>query len=241
MVRQEELLCEGKTKRLYATDQQGLAVMFFKDEVTAYEGLKRGRILGKGAINNAITHKIYTLLKAQGIETHYVAPLDDVRCVVRTCEMIPLKIRVHNWVAGTLTERVGLPAGTKLDAPVIEMLHKSSRFVQTPITEDEAVAKGLVTAEEMHQLTETSLTINRILCGVMHTVSVEVVDIKMEYGRVDGHIILADEITPDNARFWDASTHEPLDIDCFKRDLGETERAYQELFARMKHVEEIHA
>lgn len=233
MVEIGKLLTEGKGKRVYETSDPDIAVVYFKDEAMAFHGLKRGRILGKGEINNAICGHLYTLLQQHGIETHFIEKLDARQSLVRRCEIIPIAVKVRNRVAGSLAKRIGFATGTKLDTPVVEFELKDEYLENPLINGTHAVAMHLATNQELRHIVDVALDINRILTEHMSDVGVELVDFKVEFGRCGGKIILADEISPDTARFWDAHTHEPMDIDRFRRDLGNVEQAYQDLLHRM--------
>ncbi len=233
MVEIGKLLTEGKGKRVYATNDPDAAVVYFKDEALAFRGLKRGRILGKGEVNNAVCGHLYSLLQAQGIETHFIKKLDARQSLVRRCEIIPIGVKIRNRVAGSLVKRIGLPTGTKLDAPIVEFELRDEYLDNPLINGTHAVALHLATQQELRFIVDTALKINQIVMDHMAEVGVELVDFKVEFGRWDGRIILADEISPDTARFWDARTHEPMDIDRFRRDLGNVEQAYQDLLHRM--------
>ena len=228
-----ELLKEGKSKRIYATNDPEMAVIYFKDEALAYHGLKRGRILGKGEVNNQVCKHIFTLLEEHGVKTHFVRQLDERQSVVKRLEMIPLGVKVRNLCAGSLTERVGLPVGTRLDPPVCEVTLKDDELDNPLINLSHVRALGIATAEEFYHIRATALEVNRILSAYMQKIGIELIDFKLEFGRYHGEILVADEITPDTARFWDMRTHECLDIDCFRRDLGDAEQAYQEVLHRM--------
>ena len=228
-----ELLKEGKSKRIYATNDPEAAVIYFKDEALAYHGLKRGRILGKGEVNNQVCKHIFTLLEENGVKTHFVRQLDERQSVVKRLEMIPLGVKVRNLCAGSLTERVGLPVGTRLDPPVCEVTLKDDELDNPLINLSHVRALGIATPEEFYAIRATALEVNRILSAYMQKIGIELIDFKLEFGRYHGEILVADEITPDTARFWDMRTHECLDIDCFRRDLGDAEQAYQEVLHRM--------
>jgi len=233
MVEIGKLLTEGKGKRVYETSDPNIAAVYFKDEALAFHGLKRGRILGKGEVNNAICGHLFNLLHQHGIETHYLRQLDARQSLIRRCEIIPIAIKVRNRVAGSLAKRIGFATGTKLDSPVVEFELRDEYLDNPLINGTHAVAMHLATQQELRLIVDTALKINQIIMDYMAEVGVELVDIKLEFGRCDGKIILADEISPDTARFWDANTHEPMDIDRFRRDLGNVEQAYQDLLHRM--------
>jgi len=231
------ILREGKGKKVYATDDPDKAIVYFKDEAMAFHGLKRGRILGKGEVNNAVCEHLYTLLQQHGIETHFIERIDARHSLVKRCEMLPFAVKIRNRVAGTLHTRTGLPVGMKLDAPVVEFTLKESEMEDDPLVNHTHIyAMKAATPEEMDEITRISLKIDDILTAYMKEINIELIDFKMEFGRYKGRILLADEITPDTARFWDSSTHEPLDIDRFRRDMDHVAEAYQEVFHRMMGV-----
>ena len=233
MVEIGELLSEGKGKRIYATSDPNAVVVYFKDEALAYHGLKRGRILGKGEVNNAVCAHLYKMLADKGIENHFIRQLDARQSLVKKAEIIPITIKVRNRVAGMLGARIGLETGTKLDSTIIEIVLRDEYLENPVINETHIMALHLATKEEIDFMIETSLKINDILTEYMADIGVELVDFKLEYGRYDGRVLLVDEIDADTSRFWDARTHEPMDIDRFRRDLGNVEQAYQDLLQRM--------
>ena len=233
MVEIGKLLTEGKGKRVYATNDPETAVVYFKDEAMAFHGLKRGRILGKGEVNNAVCGHLYQMLSEKGIETHYIEKLDARQSLVKRCEIIPIAVKVRNRVAGSLAKRIGYAIGTKLDSPIVEFELKDEYLDNPIINGTHAAAMHLATNQEMRFIVDTAIRINEILTEYMADIGVELVDIKLEFGRYEGKILLADEISPDTARFWDARTHEPMDIDRFRRDLGNVEQAYQDLLHRI--------
>ncbi len=228
------LILEGKGKRVYATDDPDLAVVYFKDEAMAFHGLKRGRILGKGEVNNAICDHLFTLLKDQGVENHFVQKLDARRSLVLRCEMMPFAVKVRNRVAGSMHVRTRLPVGMKLDEPVLEFVLKDTDMDVDPlVNHTHLYAMKAATPQELEEIRRLSRKINSILSAYMKEINIELIDFKIEFGRYKGKILLADEISPDKARFWDSLTHEPLDIDRFRRDLGDVAEAYQEVLHRM--------
>lgn len=228
-----KLLTEGKGKRVYATDDPDQAIVYFKDEAMAFHGLKRGRILGKGEVNNAISEQFFKMLEENGIPTHYLRRLDARQSLVKRCQILPVSVKVRNRVAGSLAKRIGLPTGTKLDTTVIELELKGSEMGYPLINITHVEALHLATREEMNYVIETARKINQILSDFTSEIGVELVDFKLEFGRYHGQLLVADEISPDSARFWDARTHEPMDLDRFRRDLGGVEQAYQDLLHRM--------
>lgn len=229
-----KMLTEGKGKRLMAAQDPDQAIVYYKDEAMAFHGLKRGRILGKGEVNNAICQHIFELLEKNGVETHFIRKLDARQSLVKRCEMIPLAVKVRNRVAGSLARRLNLPVGTKLDVTVVEMTLKNDGFEEAPLVNTTHIeALHLATAEEMRAVADIARRVNVIVSEHMAEIGVELVDFKLEFGRYHGRLLVADEISPDTARFWDARTHEPMDIDRFRRDLGNVEQAYQDLLHRM--------
>ena len=238
MVESGKLLTEGKGKRVYATDDPGKAIVYFKDEAMAFRGLKRGRILGKGEVNNAVCRQFFQLLTKNGIENHYLEQVDNRHSLVRRVEIIPIAVKVRNRAAGSLAKRCGFPVGEKMDPTVVEFCLKDDYLDHPLVNGTHIQALKLATAEELRQIIQTALKINDILTEYMKEINIEVIDFKLEFGRYEGRILVADEISPDTARFWDSRTHEPLDIDRFRRDLGNAEQAYQEVLHRMMGMDE---
>ncbi|MCH5286158.1 MAG: phosphoribosylaminoimidazolesuccinocarboxamide synthase [Christensenellaceae bacterium] len=232
------LLTEGKGKRLYATDDPETAIVYFKDEAMAFHGLKRGRILGKGEVNNAVCGHIYAMLERHGVKTHFLKQLDGRQSLVKRVEIIPVCVKVRNRVAGGLAQRINLPTGMRLNPTVIEFCLKSEELEDPLVNFTHIRALGLATAEELEFISQTAARVNGILTDFLAEIGIELIDFKMEFGRYHGEIVVADEISPDTARFWDARTHEPLDIDRFRRDLGNVEQAYQEVLHRMMGMDE---
>lgn len=239
MVEMGKLLTEGKGKRVYATNEPDKAIVYFKDEAMAFHGLKRGRILGKGEVNNAVSRQFFQLLTKNGIENHYLEQLDSRQSLVRRVDIIPVAVKVRNRAAGSLAKRCGFPVGEKMNPTVVEFCLKDDYLDNPLVNSTHIQALKLATAEELREINATALRVNDILTEYMKEISIEVIDFKLEFGRFDGRILVADEISPDTARFWDARTHEPLDIDRFRRDLGNVEQAYQELLHRMMGLDEM--
>ena len=238
MVEIGNLLAEGKGKRIYATNDPEQVVVCFKDEAQAYQGLKRGRILGKGEVNNAVCRHIYEMLEEQGVKTHYIRQLDARQSLIKKVEIIPVTVKVRNRVAGSLAMRIGLDTGTLLEEPVVELNLKDEMLNSPLVNMTHIRALNLATEKEIRFITDTARKINQILLDYMKDIKVELIDFKLEFGRFHGEILLADEISADTSRFWDAVTHEPMDIDRFRRDLGDVEEAYRELLNRMMGQEE---
>ncbi len=238
MLQPGELIREGKSKRIYATDDPELAIEYFKDDAMAFHGLKRGRIVGKGEVNNAISRKFFSLLSEHQVPNHYVQPLDSRSSIVKRCEMIPIGVKVRNRAAGSLAQRLGLTEGRPLQPPVVEYVYRGESDEDPLVNMTHVLALRLATREEMEEMTRMALQVNGIIFGFMREIGIELVDFKLEFGRFRGEILVADEISPDVARFWDARTHEPMDMDRFRWDMDDTEQAYQELLQRMMGAEE---
>lgn len=233
MVEQKEQLYEGKAKKVYATDDPDLLIVDYKDDATAFNGLKKGTIVGKGAINNRMTNYLMRLLEKEGIKTHFVEELTDRRTVVKNVQIVPLEVIMRNVVAGSLSKRTGLAEGEVPSMPVLELYYKSDELGDPMINEDHALAFGWATREELDKISAMARKINGILKEFFAGVGVDLIDFKIEFGRYKGDIILADEISPDTCRFWDSKTKEKLDKDRFRRDMGGVEGAYHEMMKRI--------
>lgn len=231
------ILREGKGKKVYATDDPDKAVVYFKDEAMAFHGLKRGRILGKGEVNNAVCEHLFSLLQGNGIETHFIEKIDARHSLVKRCEMLPFFVKIRNRAAGQLAVRTGIPVGQKLDPVVVEyVIRDADADVDPMINHTHIYAMKAATPAEMAEIDSTCLKVNEILMNYLKEINIELIDFKLEFGRYHGRIIVADEITPDTARFWDTNTHEPLDKDRFRRDMDNVAEAYQEVLHRMMGV-----
>lgn len=228
-----QMIAEGKGKRIYATDNPDEAVVYYRDKTFAFHGLKRGRIVGKGEINNLICEYIFSMLTEQGIPNHFIRRIDDRCSLVKRAEIIPFVVKVRNIVAGSLAKRIGYPDGAKLKNPVIEYCLKSDELEDPLINSTHVTAMSLATIEEVQLMKQLSLKVNEILGQCMAEINIELIDFKLEFGRYKGEIIIADEISPDSCRFWDEGTHEPLDIDRFRHDMGDVEEAYREVLHRL--------
>jgi phosphoribosylaminoimidazole-succinocarboxamide synthase len=230
---ESRMLYEGKAKRIWSTDAAGQVIMEFKDDATAHNGLKRGQITGKGAVNARVTAVLLTLLAAQGVATHFVRQMDDRRLEVRRLSMVPLEVVTRNIVAGSLAQRTGLPEGTDIPVPIVEIYYKSDALGD-PLFNDEHVALvNAATPDELAQLKSQARRVNQLLSRFFAERDLLLVDFKLEFGRAGGQLVLGDEITPDTCRLWDRHTHEKLDKDRFRRDLGGVEDAYQEVLRRV--------
>ncbi|MCR5297272.1 MAG: phosphoribosylaminoimidazolesuccinocarboxamide synthase [Clostridiales bacterium] len=232
-----EIIREGKGKKIYATDDPDLAIVYFKDEAMAFHGLKRGRIVGKGEVNNQVCEHLFSLLAENGIESHFIERIDARHSLIRRCEMLPFCVKIRNRVAGQLATRTGLTVGLKLDQPVVEYVLRDVDMDYDPmINHTHIYAMKAATPEEMDQIDRICLKVNEILTAYLKEINIELIDFKLSFGRWHGKILVADEITPDTARFWDSSTHEPLDKDRFRRDMDNVAEAYQEVLHRMMGV-----
>jgi phosphoribosylaminoimidazole-succinocarboxamide synthase len=226
-------ITEGKGKRVYSTENPDEAVVYYKDEAMAFHGLKRGRIIGKGEINNRICEYLFTLLAREGVPNHFIRRIDDRSSLVKRVEIIPVVVKVRNIAAGSLARRIGCPEGTRLRNTVIEYCLKDTELDDPLLNLTHITAMGLATAEEIRRMETIALRVNEILTGVLREINIELIDFKLEFGRFHGEVLLSDEISPDTCRFWDANTHEPLDIDRFRHDLGDVEDAYREVLHRL--------
>lgn len=229
-----EQLYEGKAKKVFKTDDPELYIVDYKDDATALNGLKKGTIHNKGIINNRVTNHLMKLLEADGVPTHLVKELSDRETLVKKVSIIPLEVIVRNIAAGSLSKRLGLPEGTKLQSTVLEYCYKDDALGDPMINEYHIAALGVATKEELDKIAEYSFHVNRFLTEYLKDVGIELIDFKLEFGKTsDGTIVLADEISPDTCRFWDSKTHEKLDKDRFRRDMGGEEDAYKEIMKRL--------
>lgn len=229
-----ELLYEGKAKKVYRTDDDGLLIVSYKDDATAFNGEKKGTILGKGAINNRVTNHLMGVLEAAGIPTHFVRELSDTDSLVKKVDIIPLEVIVRNIAAGSLSKRLGLPEGTRMGSTVLEFCYKNDALGDPMVNEYHIFAMGFATRGELAHMADLSLRINGVLTAYFKEINVELIDFKLEFGKLaDGSLVLADEISPDTCRFWDSTTGEKLDKDRFRRDLGNVEGAYLEIQKRL--------
>lgn len=229
-----EQIYEGKAKKVFKTDDPGLYIVEYKDDATAFNGLKKGTIQGKGVINNRVSNHLMKMLESHGIKTHFVKELSDRETLVRKVTIVPIEVIVRNIAAGSLSKRLGLPEGQKLAKTVLEYSYKSDELGDPMINDYHIFAMELATKEELEKIASMSFEINRLLADYLKDLNIELIDFKLEFGRTDdGEIILADEISPDTCRFWDSVTHEKLDKDRFRRDLGHVEEAYHEILKRL--------
>lgn len=227
-------LYEGKAKKVYATEDENLCIVSYKDDATAFNGEKKGTILGKGAINNRVTNHLMKLLAAQGIPTHFVEQLNDRETVVKKVTIIPLEVIIRNVAAGSFSKRFGVPEGTVLLSPTLEFCLKDDALGDPMVNEYHIIACGWASADDLKRIKELSFKINDFLSDHLSKANIKLVDFKLEFGKTaDDEIILADEISPDTCRFWDADTNRKLDKDRFRRDLGDVEQAYKEIQKRL--------
>lgn len=232
-VKKMELLYEGKAKKVFKTDDENLLIVSYKDDATAFNGVKKGSIEQKGRINNQVSNYLMGLLEKKGIPTHFVEEINERETLVKKVQIVPLEVIVRNIAAGSLSKRLGLEEGTKLDKTVLEYCYKNDELGDPMINDYHIYALSLATKEELDTISSMSFKINEILSEYFGSVDIELIDSKLEFGRTsDGTIILADEISPDTCRYWDKNTGEKLDKDRFRRDLGNVEGAYQEIYRR---------
>ncbi len=229
----KELLYEGKAKKVYTTEDLDVLIVSYKDDATAFNGLKKGTIVGKGAINNRMTNHIFKKLEAKGVPTHLVEELSDRDTAVKKVEIVPLEVIVRNFSAGSFAKKMGMEEGVKFIQPTLEFSYKNDELGDPFINKYYALALGLATEEEIEAITKYAFLVNEVMQEYFASLNIELIDFKIEFGRYHGQIILADEVSPDTCRLWDKDTHEKLDKDRFRRDLGNVEDAYQEVFRRL--------
>jgi phosphoribosylaminoimidazole-succinocarboxamide synthase len=228
------LLYEGKAKKVFKTDADGVYIIEYKDDATAGNGAKKGVIAGKGAINNRVSAHLMRLLAARGVATHFIKELSETESAVRAVNIVPLEVIVRNIAAGSLAARLGLAEGTKLNAPVLEYCYKDDALGDPLVNDYHIAAMGWASKLECKMIAAEAFRCNEILGAYLAEAGVALVDFKLEFGRTgDGSVILADEISPDTCRFWDMKTGEKLDKDRFRRDMGGVEDAYRELRRRL--------
>ncbi|MDB7860754.1 phosphoribosylaminoimidazolesuccinocarboxamide synthase [Intestinimonas butyriciproducens] len=230
----KEQLYEGKAKKVYATDDPEVVIVSYKDDATAFNGLKKGTISGKGAINNRMTNNLMRRLEHKGVPTHYVEELNDRETAVKKVSIVPLEVIVRNISAGSFAKRYGVEEGIVFDEPTFEFSYKNDDLGDPLLNTSHALALKLATREEIALIRKYTMMVNDLLKGFMKEIGIDLVDFKLEFGKTsDGTIVLADEISPDTCRLWDEKTHEKLDKDRFRRDLGGAEEAYEEVMHRL--------
>ena len=233
-MKKAEQLYEGKAKKVFATDDPSAVIVSYKDDATAFNGLKKGTIVGKGVINNRMTNFLLKMLEKNGIPTHFIEELSDRETLVKRLKIVPLEVIVRNVAAGSLSKRLGLPEGTKLQKTVLEYCYKDDELGDPMVNEYHIAAMGWADDETMKKIADYALRINELLKDYFKPLQIDLIDFKLEFGiTTDGQLVLADEISPDTCRFWDSNTHEKLDKDRFRRDLGGVEEAYQEIIHRL--------
>jgi phosphoribosylaminoimidazole-succinocarboxamide synthase len=228
------LLYEGKAKRIYETNDPELLWIEYKDSATAFDGKKKAEIEGKGRLNNLISSIIFTKLREQGIDSHFVQQLSETEQLVKKVEIIPLETVVRNYAAGSISKRLGIPEGEKLRRPIVEFYYKSDALGDPLLTEDHIEILDLASPDEVELLKTKALEVNKVLTELFAELGVKLIDFKLEFGRdSQGNVLLADEISPDTCRLWDMETNEKLDKDVFRRDLGSLTEAYEAILARL--------
>ena len=230
-----EQLYEGKAKKVFATEDPELLIVSYKDDATAFNGLKKGTIAGKGVINNRMSNALMRLLEKRGIPTHYVEEIDDRNTLVKKVQIVPLEVIVRNIAAGSFAKHYGVDEGTQLKIPTIEFSYKNDALGDPLLNHYHALALGITTQNEIDTIIDLAFRVNEELKSFWAGCGVTLVDFKLEFGRLsDGNIVLADEISPDTCRLWDTATGKKLDKDRFRRDLGGVEEAYQEIMKRLE-------
>ena len=231
---QKEMIYEGKAKKVYATDHPDYVIVDYKDDATAFNGLKKGTIAGKGAVNNRMSNAMMANLEEAGVPTHFVQELDDRRTLVKKVSIVPLEVIVRNKAAGSFSKRLGIKEGTPLLCSTLEFSYKDDDLGDPLINSYMAKAIGAATQEDIDTITKYAFMVNDYMKNFFDKLGIELIDFKLEFGKTsDGTIVLADEISPDTCRYWDIETGEHLDKDRFRRDLGDPEGAYKEVFKRL--------
>ena len=228
-----DMMYEGKAKKVFKTADEDVLIVDYKDDATAFNGEKKGTIVGKGVVNNRMTNHVFQILEKEGVPTHYIEELSDRETAVKKVEIVPLEVIVRNVAAGSFSKKLGIEEGRKLLAPTLEFSYKDDDLGDPMINDYFAIAIGAATREEIDKITEYAFKVNEVLRKYFAEAGMELIDFKIEFGRYKGDIILADEISPDTCRLWDLDTHEKLDKDRFRRDMGNVEEAYQEVFKRL--------
>ena len=232
-VEKKEQLYEGKAKKVYATSNPDYVIVDYKDDATAFNGEKKGTIAGKGVINNKMTNYMFKLLEKEGVPTHLVEEISDRETIVKKVEIVPLEVIVRNVAAGSFSKKLGIEEGTPLKRPTLEFSYKNDDLGDPFINKYYALGLGLATEAEIEKITEYAFKVNEFMLGFFKKLNIDLIDFKIEFGRFHDEIILADEISPDTCRFWDSTTHEKLDKDRFRRDMGGVEDAYNEIMKRL--------
>ena len=229
----KEQMYEGKAKKVFSTENPDYCIVSYKDDATAFNGEKKGTIVGKGVVNNRMSNFMFKLLEAKGVPTDYVEELNDRETVLKKVEIVPLEVIIRNKAAGSFSKRFGVPEGTALKCPTLEFCLKDDALGDPMINDSQIYAIGAATKEEIAKISELAYKINDVMVEFFKSVNVDLIDFKIEFGRFHGEILLADEISPDTCRFWDMDTQEKLDKDRFRRDMGGVEDAYAEMMKRV--------
>jgi len=229
-----EMIYEGKAKKVYATNSKDYVVIHYKDDATAFNGEKKGQITDKGIFNNEITSIIFGLLNSKGIPTHFESKINEREQLCKKVQIVPLEVITRNVAAGSMSKRLGIAEGTELKTTVYELSYKNDDLGDPLINDYHAVGMGLTTFDELRVIYDLTQKINEILKDFFIKMGIKLIDFKLEFGRFNGHIVLADEISPDTCRFWDSKTNEKLDKDRFRRDLGNVREAYAEILKRLE-------
>ena len=229
-----EQLYEGKAKKVFKTDDPNYLIVDYKDDATAFNGEKKGQIIGKGVVNNTMSNIIFQLLEQKGVPTHYVEQLSDRETVVKAVKILPLEVIMRNISAGSFAKRYGVEEGIVFDEPTFELSYKNDDLADPLMCESHALALKLVTKEQLEEVRKYASIVNDTLKEFFLDKGLKLVDFKIEFGLYDGQVILADEISPDTCRLWDVKTNEKMDKDRFRRDLGKIEETYAEVLRRVK-------
>ena len=229
----KEQLYEGKAKKVFATNDPDVVLVAYKDDATAFNGLKKGTILGKGVVNNRMSNFMFKNLEAAGVKTHLIEEISDRETLVKKVQIVPLEVIVRNIAAGSMSKRLGIEEGTPLKCPVLEFSYKNDELGDPMINDYHAMGMGLATREEIDVISDMAFRVNAFMIDYFKKLNIDLVDFKLEFGKFHGKIILADEISPDTCRFWDSTTKEKLDKDRFRRDMGGVEEAYAEMMRRL--------
>ena len=233
-MQKQEMIYEGKAKKVYATDDPALLIVDYKDDATAFNGMKKGSIAGKGVINNQMSNRLMRRLEQAGVPTHFVEELSERETLVKRVEIVPLEVIVRNIAAGSFSKRYGVEEGRVFDAPTIEFSYKNDALGDPLINSSHVIALHLAAPEELDTIRRYAFRVNEVLSAFWASCGVTLVDFKLEFGRLaDGTVVLADEISPDTCRLWDSASGEKLDKDRFRRDLGGVEDAYAEVMRRL--------
>ena len=233
----DKILYEGKSKLICQGPDEDSVVIRYKDTATAFNGVKKEELSGKGRLNAAISNLLYGYLAAHGIETHLISVIDDTSVLAKKAEIVMVEVIVRNAAAGSFAKKYGVPEGTALRNTTTEFSLKSDALDDPMINESQITALGLATAAELADMTQQALRVNELLCGLFAGIGIRLIDFKLEFGRCAEKLLLCDEISPDSCRFWDAKTGEKLDKDRFRRDLGNVLEGYEDVLGRLQHAQ----